>query len=74
MEASANFKLVRDQPWVKGLDLHFQYTYTLTNDLTNGQDTRLPKWPLNQWSSILSYQPIEGLRANSGGSIRRTTI
>jgi vitamin B12 transporter len=67
MEASANFKLVRDQPWVKGLDLHFQYTYTLTNDLTNGQDTRLPKWPLNQWSTILSYQPIEGLRANLEG-------
>ncbi len=67
MEASANFKLARDQPWVKGLDLHFQYTYTLTNDLTNGQDTRLPKWPLNQWSTILSYQPIEGLRANLEG-------
>jgi vitamin B12 transporter len=67
MEASANFKLVRDQPWVKSLDLHFQYTYTLTNDLTNGQDTRLPKWPLNQWSTILSYQPIEALRANLEG-------
>jgi vitamin B12 transporter len=67
VEASGKFKLVQDQPWVKSLDLHFQYTYTLTNDLTNGQDTRLPKWPLNQWSTILSYQPIEGLRANLEG-------
>jgi vitamin B12 transporter len=67
MESSAKFKLVRDQPWVKSLDLQFQYTYTLTNNLTNGQDTRLPKWPLNQWSTIVSYQPIEALRANLEG-------
>ena len=67
MESSVKFKLVRDQPWIKSLDLQFQYTYTLTNNLTNGQDTRLPKWPLNQWSTILSYQPIEGLRANLEG-------
>lgn len=67
METSAKFILLRDQPWVKSLDLQFQYTYTLTNNLTNGQDTRLPKWPLNQWSTILSYQPIEGLRANLEG-------
>ena len=32
-----------------------------------GQDTRLPQWPLNQWSTILSYQPIEPLRANLEG-------
>jgi vitamin B12 transporter len=67
METSAKFQLVREQPWVKSLDLQFQYTYTLTNNLTNGQDTRLPKWPLNQWSTILSYQPIEGVRANLEG-------
>lgn len=64
IEASAKLKLVRDAPWIKSLDLQFQYTYTSTNDLTGGQDTRLPKWPLNQWSSIVSYQPIEPLRAN----------
>ena len=67
VEASGKFKLVRDQPWIKSLDLQVQYTYTLTNNLTDGQDTRLPKWPLNQWSTILSYQPIEGLRANLEG-------
>jgi vitamin B12 transporter len=66
LEASAKFKLVRDQLWIKSLDLQFQYTYTHTDNLTN-MNTRLPKWPLNQWSTILSYQPIEGLRANLEG-------
>jgi vitamin B12 transporter len=67
VEASAKFKLVQDQPWIKSLDLMFQYTYTDTENLTSGQDTRLPKWPLNQWSTILSFQPIEALRANLEG-------
>jgi vitamin B12 transporter len=67
VEASAKLKLVRDQPWIKSLDLQGQYTYTLTNNLTGGQDTRLPKWALNQWSAILSYQPIDSLRANLEG-------
>lgn len=66
IEASAKVQLIRDEPWIKSLALQIQYTYTSTNDLTAGenQDTRLPKWPLNQWSAILSYQPIEALRAN----------
>jgi vitamin B12 transporter len=69
VEASAKIKLIRDEPWIKSLDLQIQYTYTSTNDLTAGptQDTRLPKWPLNQWSAILSYQPVEALRANLEG-------
>ena len=67
IEASAKVQLVRDQPWIKSLDLQFQYTYTSTENLTNNADTRLPKWPLNQWSAILSYQPIEALRANLEG-------
>ncbi len=67
IEASAKVKLYRDEPWIKSLELHFQYTYTSTNNLTGGQDTRLPKWPLNQWSTILSYQPIDPLRANLEG-------
>jgi vitamin B12 transporter len=62
------FKLVQDQPWIRSLDLQFQYTYTSTDNLTEGQEgTRLPKWPLNQWSTILSYQPIEALRTNLEG-------
>jgi vitamin B12 transporter len=67
VEASATVRLARDQAWIKSLDLRFQYTYTSTHDLTDNQDTRLPKWPLNQWSAILSYQPIERLRANLEG-------
>lgn len=67
IEANAKIKLYRDEPWIKSLDLQFQYTYTSTNNLSGGQDTRLPKWPMNQWSTILSYQPIEPLRANLEG-------
>jgi vitamin B12 transporter len=67
VEASAKFKLVRDQSWIKSLDLQIQYTHTSTTNLGNNQNTRLPKWPLNQWSAILSYQPIERLRANLEG-------
>jgi vitamin B12 transporter len=67
IEASAKLRLVRDRPGIKSLDLQFQYTYTSTENLTNNADTRLPKWPLNQWSTILSYQPIEQLRVNLEG-------
>jgi vitamin B12 transporter len=64
MEASAKVKLLQDRPWIKSLDVQFQYTHTSTENLTNNAGTRLPQWPLNQWSAILSYQPIEALRAN----------
>ena len=64
VEGSAKVKLLQDQAWIKSLDLQFQYTYTSTRNETNGGDTRLPQWPLNQWSAVLSYQPIEALRAN----------
>jgi vitamin B12 transporter len=67
VEASAKVKLYRDEPWIKNLEVLFKYTYTSTNDLTGGQDTRLPKWPLNQWSTIVSYQPVDPLRANLEG-------
>lgn len=67
IEASVKIKLLKDLPWIKSLDIQGQYTYTLTNDLTNNQDTRLPKWPLNQWSTVISYQPIAALRANLEG-------
>ena len=67
VEASVKVKLLQNQPWIKSLDLQFQYTYTSTRNETNGADTRLPQWPLNQWSAVLSYQPIEALRANLEG-------
>ena len=64
IEASAKVQLVRDQPWIKSLDVQMQYTQTSTRNLTDDAGTRLPRWPLNQWSATLSYQPIEALRAN----------
>ncbi|HKT35070.1 MAG TPA: TonB-dependent receptor [Nitrospira sp.] len=69
VEANAKIKLIRDEPWIKSLDLMVQYTYTSTNDLTPGPtlNTRLPKWPLNQWSTVLSYQPTEAVRVNLEG-------
>lgn len=67
VEVSTKLKLYRDGPWVKNLDLHIQYTYAATRDISSGSDTRLPKWPLHQISTILSYQPIESLRANLEG-------
>ncbi len=66
VEASAKLNLVRDQLWIKSFDVQFQYTHTLTDNLTN-MNLRLPRWPVNQWSIILSYQPIERLRANLEG-------
>jgi len=67
VEASAKVKLLHDQPWIKSLDIQFQYTHTSTRNETDNAGTRLPQWPLNQWSAILSYQPIEALRANLEG-------
>jgi vitamin B12 transporter len=67
VEASAKVKLIQNQPWIKSLDIQFQYTHTSTRNETNGADSRLPQWPLNQWSAVLSYQPIEALRANLEG-------
>ena len=67
IEANAKVRLVRDRPWIKSLDIQFQYTHTSTRNETDNANTRLPKWPLNQWSAILSYQPIEAVRANLEG-------
>lgn len=66
-EASVKLRIYRDEPWAKSLDLLVNYTYTDTENFQNGQATRVPKWPRNQWSAILSYQPIEALRANMEG-------
>ena len=67
VEVSGKLNLVRDQLWIKSLDVQVQYTYTSTDNLTSDMNTRLPRWPLNQWSTILSYQPIEAIRANLEG-------
>lgn len=67
VEAVAKVKLLQDQPWIKSLELQFQYTHTGTRNETNNAGTRLPNWPLNQWSAVLSYQPVESVRANLEG-------
>ena len=67
VEASARVQVVRDRPWVKSLDVQFTYTYTNTENLASPSNPRLPKWPRNQWSTILSYQPIESVRINLEG-------
>ena len=58
-EASAGVSLLRNQPFAKNLDLQAQYTNTLTRDLTT--NNRLQRWPVDQWSALLSYQPVEPL-------------
>ncbi len=67
LEVNTKLKLYRDGPWVKNLDLQIHYTYAATRDLVNGPDARLPRWPLHQISTVISYQPIESLRANLEG-------
>ncbi|MBX3331774.1 MAG: TonB-dependent receptor [Nitrospira sp.] len=67
VEVTTKLKLYRDGRWIKTLDLHIQYTYAATRDISSGSDSRLPKWPLHQISTVISYQPVEGLQANLEG-------
>ncbi|TAL08995.1 MAG: TonB-dependent receptor [Nitrospirae bacterium] len=58
-EASAAVVLVRDRPFMKNLEFQGQYTNTLTRDVNTS--LRLSRWPVDQWSALLTYQPIEPL-------------
>ena len=58
-EGSVNIVMVQEQPWMKRLELKGQYTMTLTRDLMNG--TRLRRWPIDQASLSLYYQPVDSL-------------
>lgn len=54
---------------LKGLDLRGQYTYTLTRAFDTpgnplGGDKRLPRWPVDQGTVGLTYQPIDSVRLN----------
>jgi len=54
---------------LKGLEVRGQYTYTLTRafdspTLQLGGDKRLPRWPVDQATVGLTYQPIDALRLN----------
>ncbi len=45
------------------LELRGQYTYTLSRDLTNNR--RLSRWPIDQASLSVSYQPIQSVHVNA---------
>ncbi len=66
-EASIKYAVVKDMPFVKSLDVQAQYTNTLTRDLALQPGNRAPRIPVDQWSMVVSYQPIEPLRINLEG-------
>ena len=66
-EASVKYAVVRDVPWIKSLDVQAQYTNTLTRNLEQQFGNRAPRIPVDQWSMIISYQPIDPLRINLEG-------
>jgi len=66
-EASLKYVLVRDLPWIKSLDIQAQYTNTLTRNLSQQPGNRVPRMPVDQWSIILSYQPIDPLQVSLEG-------
>lgn len=67
LEVSVKYGLVRDLPWIKSLDIQAQYTNTLTHNLSQQPGNRVPRMPVDQWSLILSYQPIDALRVSLEG-------
>jgi vitamin B12 transporter len=66
-EASVKYAVVRDVPLIKSLDVQAQYTNTLTRNLEQQPGNRAPRIPVDQWSLIISYQPIDPLRINLEG-------
>ena len=64
VEVSVKANLLRDLRWAKSLDVQGQYTHTATRDMTNPPHNRLPRWPLQQYAAIISYQPIDPFRMN----------
>ena len=66
-EASVKYAVVKDVPFIKSLDVQAQYTNTLTRNLDQQLGNRAPRIPVDQWSMIVSYQPIDLLRINLEG-------
>lgn len=58
-EAMVNIVLAQEQPWMRRLELKGQYTMTMTRDLMTGN--RLRRWPVDQASLSLYYQPVDSL-------------
>jgi vitamin B12 transporter len=66
-EASVKYAVVRDMPLIKSFDVQAQYTNTLTRNLVQQPGNRAPRMPVDQWSMIISYQPIDPVRVNLEG-------
>jgi vitamin B12 transporter len=66
-EASVKYAVVRDLPWIKSLDVQAQYTNTLTRNLAQQPGNRAPRMPVDQWSLVISYQPIDPFRVSLEG-------
>lgn len=66
-EASVKYAVVKDMPFIKNLDIQAQYTNTLTRNLEQQPGNRAPRIPVDAWSIIISYQPINPLRVNLEG-------
>lgn len=58
-EISGSYTKVLNYFLLKAFDFRMQYTNTMTRDLSN--NTRLPRIPVDQWTTQLTYQPIEPL-------------
>ncbi len=58
-EVAGHVILAEELPYMNLLEVHSQYTYTLTRDNNTGD--RLPRWPVHQASIDLTYQPIAPL-------------
>ncbi len=56
-EASLSYAYTSERMFLRGLTFQAQYTNTLTRDLDTA--ARLPRWPVDQWSMVVGYQPIE---------------
>jgi len=66
-EASVKYAVLKDVPLIKSLDVQAQYTNTLTRNLDLQQGNRVPRLPVDQWSMLVSYQPIDPVRINLEG-------
>ncbi len=66
-EASVKYAVVKDVLFIKNLDVQAQYTNTLTRNIEQQPGNRVPRMPVDQWSMIISYQPIDPVRINLEG-------
>jgi vitamin B12 transporter len=66
-EASVRYTVVHDRPGVKNLYLQGQYTHTMTRNLSQPGGNRQPRFPVDQWSLVVGYQPIEPLLVSLEG-------